>query len=257
MTRTPEQLVEEVAALDQRLLRLAQDGVTAPHRSASGFEGALVACGLAVEPNDWIFWGQAVCAPALVRGLSAEHLFAQALDGLEVGQLAQRRIVTCTLGPATRVPQAAGLAWSGRNDGVVALVELGEDALSDGDVHVGLNLGAVLGAPLVVVVRSTGRRPVAARGEGYGIAATEASARLDEALPAVGEAVTRARRTNTPQLVELRQSAPVAASAILRWEEPIEAALAAAERRLRESAGQRPFPAAPALAPSPSTPPAP
>ncbi len=221
-----------VAALDRRLLRLAERGITPPHTAAQGFEGALVAMGEAISPSDWVFWGRTICAPALTRGAEAEVLLAHAFDGLELGELAARRIVTCTLGPATRVPQAAGLAWAAREDGIAALVELGEDALSDGDVHVGLNFAAVLDSPLVVVVRSTGRRPVVERGEGYGVAALSASAAYDEALPALTEAMGRARIQRQPQLVELRRTNPSSAAAIAAHDDAVEQALRAAEARV-------------------------
>lgn len=228
-----DRLAGLVAALDRALARLDHQGLIPPHQPCTGEEAVLVGAAAALGPRDWAFWGGQVCVPALLRGLSPGALVEQALYASQAASLAERRLVLCSQGPAARLPHAVGLAWAARRDSVCALVELGDGVLSDGDVHVGLNFAAVLHAPVVFVVRSDGRRPVALRGEGYAIPTTRVDGRSTIAVhEAVSAALERARRGEGPTLIEAHvdRSVPWDAALVAEHDDAVEAAVSAALR---------------------------
>ncbi len=224
-----------VAAIDQRLSTLCRQGLIPPHQACDGEEAVLVGSAAAMQAGDWIFWGRQVLVPALLRGLPADRIFSHAFDMSAAAEIAQLQIVSMTSGPAARLPHAAGLAWAGRKDGVVALCELGDGAVSDADFHVGLNFAGVLGAPLVCVVRSEDpEAPVFERGEGYGIEALRIAGDDPEVVrEAVAAAAERARGGGGPTLIEavVQRGRQLPKSQIARHEDAAGAALAVAERR--------------------------
>jgi TPP-dependent pyruvate/acetoin dehydrogenase alpha subunit len=231
---TLDRLAGLVAAVDRTLTQLSSDGLIGPHQPCDGEEATLVGAAAALQAKDWAFWGSQVCVPALLRGLSPETLIADALYATEAAAIAADRIVVCTQGPATRLPHAVGLAWAARKDGVCALVEVGDGSLADGDVHVGLNFAAVMNAPVVFVVRSDGTRPVAERGDGYGMASTRVDGMDASAVfAAVSTALERARQGGGPSLVEARVRRGVALppGRASEHEETVAVALARAKNR--------------------------
>lgn len=202
---TLDDTVALVAAIDQTLIQLSQSGAIAPHQPCDGEEAVLTGAAAAMQPQDWIFWGRQVNAAALLRGMSAQDLLSHALyqDGLAA--LAERKIVTVTSGPATRLPHAAGLAWAARQDNTAVLCELGDGVVSDGDFHVGINFSCVMDAPVVFIVRSEGDIIVSERDEGYGIRSEVIDGNCpNRVASAVTEAADRARKGGGPTLIEAR-----------------------------------------------------
>lgn len=241
-------LIGLVAAIDRRLDSLSRAGLVAPHQACDGAEAVLVGIATAVQADDWIFWGRQVNVAALVRGLPLHRLFAYELDMSSAAEVAALKVVTVTQGAASRMPHASGLAWAARRDGVVAVCELGDAAVSDPDFHVGLNFAGVLAAPAVFVVRSHEPPvPVAARGEGYGVRAVTVDGHDVEAVhTSVQEACERARRGEGPSLIEaiVSRGFSVASEArVAAVAEGVEAALALAEldrgRQEREGRSDR------------------
>ncbi|MFT5431755.1 MAG: 2-oxoisovalerate dehydrogenase E1 component alpha subunit, partial [Myxococcota bacterium] len=150
-------------------------------------------------------------------------------------EIAKLNVVVASHGPATRLSHAAGLAWAGRNDGIVALCELGDGAVSDADFHCGVNFAAVLNAPVVYVVRTGGVTAVADRAEGYGIESMVIDGMDVEGVRAnVAQAADRARLGGGPTLIEARvdRTAKVPLEHWTGYEADISAALASAERKL-------------------------
>lgn len=239
MTASPRQLVGLTAAIDIELTRLAEAGVIPTHQSCAGEEAVLVGAALAAEAGDWLFWGRQVLTCALVRGLPLERLFGYAHDmGAVAAEVAALKIVNMTNGAAARLPHATGLAWAGRNDGVVALCELGDGAVSDADFHVGLNFAAVMAAPVVFLVRTEdGPAPsVWERGEGYGVPAVSIDGSdVLEVRDAVRDAAERARTGGGPTLIEarVRRGERPPESVWTEHETAVKTALAAWEKNAR------------------------
>ena len=228
-----ERTVPLISAIDRRLAALAEAGRAAPHQTCDGEEAVLAGTAAALTDRDWVFWGRQVNAAALARGLGPKDLFVHALRG-DPAALCERRIVTDSHGAAARLAHATGLGWAARRDRVVAVCELGDGAVDDGDFHVGVNFAAVMCAPVVFVIRNGSGRPMAARARGYGMAAAAVDGRDAVAVrDAVREAMERGRRGEGPTLVDAavtrgRTVAPE--GAIVGQDAAVEAALAAAER---------------------------
>ena len=229
-----------VAGIDRQLTRLSQAGLIPNHQPCIGEEAVLVGCAAALEPVDWAFWGRQVNAAALFRGLPIDQLFAHALRGDNAAEIAKLRVVSSTAGSATRIPHTVGLAHAARNDGIVALCELGDGVVSDGDFHTGLTFAGVLSAPVVFVVRSNGQRPLLERGPGYGVQTASVQGDDPNAVhDALRDAVDNARNGNGPTLVEAivdRNQSTVSPSQCTAHEDQIAAALAAAEQGSRSNA---------------------
>ena len=115
------------------------------------------------------------------------------------------------------IPVAAGVALAFRQQGgdQVALNYIGDGGTSTGEFHEGLNMAAVLDAPLVLVILnnryafSTPTREqyrsgsLAARAEGYGIEGIQVDGNDPLAVSAtVSDAVARARSGQGPTLIE-------------------------------------------------------
>jgi|GEM_PF-4214697 pyruvate dehydrogenase E1 component alpha subunit len=228
-----------VAGIDRQLTRLSHAGLIPNHQPCIGEEAVLVGCAAALEPIDWAFWGRQVNAAALFRGLPTEQLFAHALRGDYAAEIAKLRVVSSTAGSATRIPHAVGLAHAARTDGIVALCELGDGVISDGDFHTGLTFAGVLSAPVVFVVRSNGQRPLLERGPGYGVhTANVQGDDLNAVYDTIRAAVDNARNGNGPTLVEAivdRNQSIVPPSQWTAHEDEIASALAAAEQGSRSN----------------------
>jgi len=224
-----------VAALDRRFITLSRNDLIPPHQSCRGEEATLVGAVAAMEDRDWVFWGRQLNVAALWRGLSVPDLLSHAHSDSAAAAIAALNISACSQGPASRLSHAAGLAWAARHDGVVALCELGDGAVSDADFHCGVNFAAVLGAPVVFLVRSAGVTAVAARAEGYGIDAVVVEGKDPERVRAtVARAADKARAGGGPTLIEatVDRKAKVPLELWTAFEADISAALASAERRL-------------------------
>ncbi len=223
-----------VGALDQQLIELSRRGLIAPHQPCTGEEAVLVGSCAALRDTDWVFWGRQVLVPALMRGLPLARLFAHAHDMSAAAEIAALRVVATSHGAAARLPHAAGLAWAARKDGVVALCELGDGAVSDADFHVGVNFAGVLKAPVVFVVRSEEQEcPVFERGEGYGVPGLRVPGDDPRTVrDAVAEAVERARKGGGPTLIEamVDRERALPTSRLSAHEHTVAMALAQAER---------------------------
>ncbi|HVC86527.1 MAG TPA: thiamine pyrophosphate-dependent enzyme [Gaiellaceae bacterium] len=172
----------------------------------------------ALTGDDWIFPSYRECAIGLVRGMPVETLL-QWWRGHPSGwwNPAEWNVASICVPIATHVPHAAGLAWGKqlRGENVVAMAFFGDGATSEGAFHEGVNLAAVMNAPVVFVCNNnqwaistpieaqTRAETLADKAAGYGIPGVRVDG-LDvlAVYDAAREAVERARAGGGPTLIE-------------------------------------------------------
>jgi pyruvate dehydrogenase E1 component alpha subunit len=172
----------------------------------------------ALRDDDWIFPSYRESAIGLVRGLPPQTLF-QWWRGHPSGYWnpAEWKVASVAVPIASQIPHAAGLAWGKklRGEDSVAMAFFGDGATSEGEFHEGVNLAAVMGAPVVFVCNNNGwaistpleaqtkARTLADKAAGYGIPGVTVDG-LDVLAvhEAAHEAVERARAGGGPTLIE-------------------------------------------------------
>lgn len=213
-------------ALEAELAKLRPEGLPAGLRGplpvSPGVQAALVAARRA-GPPDALCLRRASPAALVALGVSAESLLHEAA-GSPLASAAGRSgggvpadpaggVIGAVESPGAMMEVMAGVALAFRlrdEPRVAILVDVADDAAS-GHWHEGLNLAAVQGAPLVVVVDASARHPLTAavprlatRSPAYGLhgVVVESDAPL-LILDAIAAAVDRARAGNGTQLVEV------------------------------------------------------
>jgi pyruvate dehydrogenase E1 component alpha subunit len=172
----------------------------------------------AIRDTDWIFPSYRESAIGLVRGMPVETIL-QWWRGHPSGwwNPADWRLASIAVPIATHVPHAAGFAWGTklRGDDTVTMAFFGDGATSEGAFHEGVNLAAVMEAPVVFVCNNnhwaistpleaqTRAETLADKAVGYGIP----GARVDgldvlAVYEAARVAVDRARAGGGPTLIE-------------------------------------------------------
>jgi pyruvate dehydrogenase E1 component alpha subunit len=172
----------------------------------------------ALADADWIFPTYRESAVGLLRGMPAATIL-QWWRGHPSGwwNPAEYRVASICVPIATQVPHAAGLAWGKRLAGekACALAFFGDGATSEGAFHEGVNLAAVMQAPVVLLCNNnhwaistpltaqSRARSLADKAAGYGIPArrvdgTDVLAVYD----AVREAASRASAGEGPTFIE-------------------------------------------------------
>jgi pyruvate dehydrogenase E1 component alpha subunit len=172
----------------------------------------------ALGDDDWIFPSYRESAIGLLRGMPPQTIL-QWWRGHPSGwwNPADWNIASIAVPIATQVPHAAGLAWGKklRGEESCALVFFGDGATSEGAFHEGVNLAAVMNAPLVLVCNNnqwaistpidaqTRAHALADKALGYGIPGIRVDG-LDvlAVYEAAHEAVERARAGGGPTLIE-------------------------------------------------------
>src|SRR6266568_4698496 len=221
-----------------RLNRMLEDRLSALYRqgkivgglySSLGQEAISVGTACALAPGDLLAPMIRNIGSLLVRGVPPLSLFLQFLarhagpTGGKDGTLHFDDPGRSLIGPishlGTLIPVMAGAALAARMRGQdrVALTYIGDGGTSTGDFHEGLNLAAVLGLPLVLVVEHNGyaySTPVdrqfavdslAERGPAYGIASESIDGTDVLAVyAATRRAAERGRRGEGPTLLECR-----------------------------------------------------
>jgi len=172
----------------------------------------------ALADEDWIFPSYRESAIGLLRGIPAATIL-QWWRGHPAGwwNPADYNVASICIPIATHVPHAAGLAWGKklRGEDAVAIVYFGDGATSEGAFHEGVNLAAVMGAPLVLfcnnnqwaistpVSAQTRAETLAAKAAGYGIPGVRVDGGDVLAVyEATREAVERGRAGGGPTLIE-------------------------------------------------------
>jgi pyruvate dehydrogenase E1 component alpha subunit len=172
----------------------------------------------ALAEADWIFPSYRESAVGLLRGMPVATVL-QWWRGHPSGwwNPAEYRVASICVPIATQVPHAAGLAWGKRlaEEKACALVFFGDGATSEGAFHEGVNLAAVMQAPVVLLCNNnqwaistplaaqSRARSLADKACGYGIP----SRRVDgtdvlAVYHAVREAAVRAYAGEGPTFIE-------------------------------------------------------
>src|SRR5213595_453141 len=172
----------------------------------------------ALTDRDWIFPSYRESAIGLVRGMPVETILHW-WRGHPAGwwNPADWNLASICVPIGTHVPHAAGLAWGKklRGEDVVAMAFFGDGATSEGAFHEGVNLAAVMNAPVVFVCNDnqwaistpieaqTRAETLADKAIGYGIPGVRVDG-LDvlAVYNAAREAVERARSGGGPTLIE-------------------------------------------------------
>ena len=197
---------------------LAKQGRLAVYPSSHGQEACQVAAVQALSPQDWLFPTYRDSAAVLLRGVDPVQGLSLLRGEWHCGyDPYEHRVAPQATPLATQLPHAVGVAYAARARGeaTVVLAICGDGATSEGDFHEGLNLAAVLRAPVIFLVqnnryaisvplaRQTAAPSLAHKAIGYGMPGTRVDGNDVAALLAVlGAAVERARTGGGPELVE-------------------------------------------------------
>jgi 2-oxoisovalerate dehydrogenase E1 component alpha subunit len=211
-----------IRLLDERMLAAQRQGRISFYLQSLGEEAEAVASAAALDPADMIMAQYREQGALHYRGFTLEQFMNQLFSNeRDLGKGRQMPVhygskalnfMTISSPLATQIPQAAGYAYAQRLAGEAALTlcYFGEGAASEGDFHAGLNMAAVLRAPVIFFCRNNGYAistpaseqflgdGIASRAAGYGISAI----RVDGAdALAVYEAtrLARARIMDQPQ----------------------------------------------------------
>lgn len=227
-----------IRALDERMQAAQRQGRVSFYMQCLGEEGAVTASAAALKDSDMIMAQYREQAALRYRGFSLEQFMNQMFSNeKDLGKGRQMPIhygskelhyMTISSPLGTQIPQATGYAYSQKIPHVngqsgeldseidnITLCYFGEGAASEGDFHAGLNMAAVLKAPVIFFARNNGYAistpadeqfagdGIASRGVGYGIK----TIRVDGAdALAVYAATQKARQysveTGEPVLIE-------------------------------------------------------
>lgn len=204
---------------DEKATSLQRQGRFGTFSSVRGQEASVVGAASALDPSrDWIA-PQYRELPAILRhGMPLEN-FALYFMGHPRGCTIPEgvNILPIQISLAAQLPQAVGVAWGLRQQGLDGVVTtfFGDGASSEGDFHESLNLAGVLKAPVIFFLQNNGwaistprRKQTAARtfsdrAAGYGVHGTFVDGNdLFAVHTAMAEAVERARAGEGPTLIE-------------------------------------------------------
>lgn len=220
--------MRRIRRIEERMMELKSAGeVPGSIHLCNGQEAIPVAFCSQLDERDQVCATYRGHGWALARGTEPAALYGEVMGragGTNGGRAASPFLSDPSIGflgensiVGAGVPVALGAALSAlhRGDGGVAVVSIGDGALNQGNAHEALNMAAVLGAPLVVVVENnvySEMSPIvdmvridtlAERGATYGIPARQVDGNDVAAVFAVAEdVVAAARRGEGPQLVE-------------------------------------------------------
>jgi pyruvate dehydrogenase E1 component alpha subunit len=203
---------------DERSVVYHSQGRIGTYAIFRGHEAIQAGAAHALEERDWIFPSYRESAIGLLRGLPAATVL-QWWRGHPSGWWNPEdvNVASICVPIATHVPHAAGLAWGLRLKGsdAVAVAFFGDGATSEGAFHEGVNLAAVVGAPLVLVCNNnqwaistplsaqTRAARLSDKAVGYGMPALRVDGHdVLAVFEAVRDAVVRARRGDGPTFVE-------------------------------------------------------
>ena len=216
-----------IRVLDERLIAAQRQGRISFYLASLGEEAASVASAHALDFNDMIFAKYREQGALRARGFTVEQFMDQNFSNeKDLGKGRQMPIhygsselnyMTISSPLGTQIPQATGYAYGQKleGEGHCTICFFGEGAASEGDFHAGLNMAAVLDAPVIFLCRNNGYAistpadeqfngdGIASRGIGYGIATIRVDG--NDAL-AVYLATKAAReyavKNNKPVLIE-------------------------------------------------------
>ncbi|MCK9471390.1 MAG: pyruvate dehydrogenase (acetyl-transferring) E1 component subunit alpha [Bacilli bacterium] len=122
-----------------------------------GQEAAQIGPMAAINKTDWLVTAFREFNAMLYHGASLEQLYLY-WYGNEMGSKFDDgvKILPINIPIGSQISHAAGLAYASKiqNKGEVAVVYIGDGGTSHGEFHEGLNFGAVLDAPMIVIVQN-------------------------------------------------------------------------------------------------------
>jgi pyruvate dehydrogenase E1 component alpha subunit len=206
-------------AFDDKGTSLQRQGRFGTFSAVRGQEASVVGTAFALDPaRDWVV-PQYRELPALIRqGLPLERFILYFSGHPEGGYIPEGvRLLPIQISLAAQLPQAVGLAWGLKMQGLdgVVLVYCGDGASSEGDFHEACNLAGVMKAPVIFVLQNNGwaistprakqtaARTFAERAPGYGFDGVLVDGNdLMAVYGATANAVERARAGLGPTLIE-------------------------------------------------------
>ncbi|MCI4363465.1 MAG: thiamine pyrophosphate-dependent enzyme [Thermoplasmata archaeon] len=147
--------------MDERCLTLQRQGRIGFYVPMQGQEAAQVACGWALNDEDWIFPAYREMGIALTRGVPVQLLINQFYgnsgDETKGRQMPNHygfrrfRFVTASSPVGTQISHAVGAAMAARahKDPIVTVSFFGDGTTSSNDFHAGLNFAGVFQAPTI------------------------------------------------------------------------------------------------------------
>ncbi|MBB2946722.1 pyruvate dehydrogenase E1 component alpha subunit [Actinoplanes lutulentus] len=220
----PQALVSAYAALiaarrfNDQANALVRQGRLAVYPSSHGQEACQVACVQVLGDGDWLFPTYRDSAAIVARGVDPVEALTLLRGDWHSGYDPQTTNVAPQATPlATHLLHAVGVAHAARLRGepTVVMALCGDGATSEGDFHEALNFAAVFRTPVVFFIqnneyaisvplaRQTAAPSLAHKGIGYGVPSERVDGNDVAALLTVlGDAVSRARAGEGPQLIE-------------------------------------------------------
>src|SRR5579875_1929605 len=144
---------------DARLFSLQRQGRITTYAPVAGQEAAQVACGLALQRDDWLLGTYRDGLAGIVHGLPPEYLALFFRGHPKAGHVPDDvNVYPQQIGIAEQIPHAVGIAWGMklRRAGTATLVLFGDGATSEGAFHEGSNFAGVFKAPIVFVCQNNG-----------------------------------------------------------------------------------------------------
>lgn len=147
--------------MDGILYEAQRQGRISFYMTSHGEEATQIGSAAAMAPNDPVFAQYREAGVLWWRGFGLEEFMNQCYGNrLDPGKGRQmpvhygsRRLHYQTISSplATQIPQAVGAAYAlkMRKEPSVVICYFGEGAASEGDFHAGLNMAAIVGAPVV------------------------------------------------------------------------------------------------------------
>jgi pyruvate dehydrogenase E1 component alpha subunit len=206
-------------AFDDKGTSLQRQGRFGTFSAVRGQEASVVGSAIALDrQRDWIVPQYRELPALLHHGLPLRNFILYFSGHPAGGHIPEGvRLLPMQISLAAQLPQAVGLAWGLKLQGIdgVVLVYFGDGASSEGDFHEACNLAGVVKAPVVFFLQNNGwaistprarqsaALSLAARASGYGFEGVTVDGNDLLAVHAVTEtAVARARAGQGPTLIE-------------------------------------------------------
>ena len=204
---------------DEKATSLQRQGRFGTFSAVRGQEGSVVGAASALDPGrDWVVPQYRELPALLWQGLPLENFALYFMGHPRGGAIPEDvQVLPIQISLAAQLPQAVGLAWGLRHQGIdgAVLTFFGDGASSEGDFHESLNLAGVRKAPVVFFLQNNGwaistprriqsaARSLAERGPGYGVDGVLVDGNDLFAVHAVvTAALARARAGEGPTLIE-------------------------------------------------------
>ena len=203
---------------DDKAIQFQRQGRMLTYAPNHGQEACQIGPMAATKPEDWLVLAFRELNAMLYKGVTLEQAYLY-WYGNEAGSRTDDgvHVLPVNIPIGSQISHAAGLAYAAkvRGTGEVAVAYIGEGGTSHGEFHEGLNFGANLSAPMVVIVqnnqyaistprhKTTKAATIAQKAVAYGIPGIQVDGNDVLAMfAATKEAVDRARAGEGPTLIE-------------------------------------------------------